>query len=82
MSYSLCFGGIEKALIELLNRLDYSKYDVTLLLEKKEGEFLTKLNPNVKLYNYNICNSKNVIYRKIRNCLKKLGETLILWPKI
>lgn len=81
MSYSLCIGGIEKALIELLDRLDYSKYDVTLLLEKKEGEFLSKLNPNVKLYNYDVCNSKNVIYRKIRNGLKRIKYLLFNYMK-
>lgn len=35
LSYSLCIGGIEKALVELLNRLDYKKYDVTLLLQNQ-----------------------------------------------
>lgn len=81
LSYSLCIGGIEKALVALLNRLDYSKYDVTLLLEKKEGEFLPKLNKNVKLYNYNICDSKNVIYRKIRNGLKRLKFLMFNYMK-
>ncbi len=81
MSYSLCFGGIEKALIELLNKLDYSKYDVTLLLEKKEGDFLAKLNKNVKIYNYDICNSKNVLYRKFRNGLKRLKYLMFNYMK-
>ncbi len=81
LSYSLCIGGIEKALVELLNRLDYSKYDVTLLLEKKEGELLNKINNNVKIYNYNICNSKNIIYRKIRNGLKRLKYLLFNYMK-
>ena len=30
-------GGIENALIELLNKLDYEKYDVTLFLENKKA---------------------------------------------
>ena len=37
-------GGIENALIELLNKLDYEKYDVTLFLENKKGELLHKIN--------------------------------------
>ena len=60
-------GGIENALIELLNKLDYEKYDVTLFLENKKGELLSKINKNVKIYNYNLSYSKNVIYRKIVN---------------
>ncbi len=81
MSYSLCIGGIEKALIELLNKLDYSKYDVTLLLEKKEGEFIDKINKNVRIYNYNICCSNNIIYRKIINGLKRLKYLLFNYMK-
>ena len=81
MSYSLCIGGIEKALINLLNKLDYSKYDVTLLLEKKEGELLNKLNSNVKIYDYDICRSKNIIYRKFRNGLKRIKYLLFNYMK-
>ena len=36
-AYDLNIGGIEKALINLLNILDKDKYDITLMLEKKEG---------------------------------------------
>ena len=34
---SLEIGGIENALINLLNKIDYSKYDVTLVLEKRKA---------------------------------------------
>ena len=57
-------GGIENALIELLNKLDYEKYDVTLFLENKKGELLPKIN-------------KNVIYRKIVNGFKRLKFILL-----
>ena len=40
-AYSLDIGGIESALVNMLKILDYSKYDVTLLLEKKEGIFIS-----------------------------------------
>lgn len=42
---SLTCGGAEKSLISLLNNLDYSKYNVDLLLIKKGGEF-EKFIPN------------------------------------
>ena len=45
-AYNLDLGGIEKALINLLNLIDYNKYEVTLVLEKKEGIFLNQLNNN------------------------------------
>ncbi len=40
---SLCSGGAEKSLITLLSLLDYKKYDVDLLVFRREGLFL----PNV-----------------------------------
>lgn len=46
---SLAGGGAEKALINLLNNLDYSRYDVTLLLFIKRGLYLEQLPPQVHL---------------------------------
>lgn len=42
-------GGAEKALISLLDTIDYSKYDVDLFLMKHEGLFLSKIPYNVNL---------------------------------
>ena len=39
-SYNLDFGGIETSLINLLKNINFDKYKVTLVLEKKEGVFL------------------------------------------
>lgn len=81
LSSTLCIGGIEKALIELLNRLDYNKYDVTLFLENKEGELLNKINKNVKVYNYNLSHNKNVLIRKISNGFKRIKYLLFNYMK-
>lgn len=70
-SYSLDIGGIENALINLLNNMDYSKYDITLILEKKQGVFLDKLNSNVKVKEYRVSDNKNVFIRKIYNFIKR-----------
>ena len=75
-AYNLDLGGIEKSLINLLNRLDYSKYDVTLILEKKEGIFLDRLPKEVKVLEYKISTDKNPIVRKIKNRNK-----LMKWKK-
>ena len=40
--YMFC-GGTEKSLISLLPFLDRAKYDITLLLLKKKGDFLSQL---------------------------------------
>ena len=44
-AYSLGLGGIETALVSLLNHLDINKYEITLILERKEGKFLKEINP-------------------------------------
>ena len=71
-SYDLNIGGIENALINLLNNMDYSKYDITLILEKKEGVFLDKLNSNVHVKEYKVSSCKNIIFRKLYNFIKRI----------
>lgn len=48
-SFDLAIGGVERSLIGLLSHLDYSKYDVDLMLFKHEGEFLPFLPEGPKL---------------------------------
>lgn len=47
--HSLSSGGAEKVLIDILDEFDYSRYDVTLLLIKREGRYIERVNSNVKL---------------------------------
>lgn len=68
--YNFDVGGIETAMINVLKNFDYDKYDVSVLLEKKEGIFLSEVPENVKIINYNLCDSKNILFRKIVNRLK------------
>lgn len=75
---SLETGGIEKALVTLLNYLSHqrsngkSKYEITLVLEKKEGIFLNELNKNIKILEYRPSNNKIVLIRKFINFFKRL----------
>lgn len=75
--YNLDIGGIETSLLNLLKKLDLNKYEITLVLEKKEGIFLEQIPQGIKVIDYNLCYSKNILYRKIRNRLK-----LIIWSII
>lgn len=69
-AYSLDVGGIETALITLLKNI-HSKYDITLVLEKKEGIFLKDVPKDVKIITYKPNNSKITITRKICNFFKQ-----------
>lgn len=75
-AYNLDVGGIERALINLLNEIDYQKYQVTLLLEKKEGLFLNEIPRQVKIMEYKISTHKFVPLRKIINRLKLITTML------
>lgn len=42
-------GGIQKAFISLVNSIDYEKYDVNVLLRRREGDWLDMLNPEINI---------------------------------
>ena len=66
----MCTGGIERALINVLKSIDYNKYAVTLLLEKKEGELLNEVPSSVLIKEYKVNSNKNIVIRKIMNRFK------------
>lgn len=47
-AYNLDIGGIEISLINLLKNINYEKYDITLVLEKKKGVFLDEVPKQIK----------------------------------
>ena len=70
LSYNLDIGGIERAVLNYVKEIDKTKYEVYLMLEKKEGIYLDEVPKGVKIIDFNICSSKNIIYRKIKNAWK------------
>jgi len=71
-SKSLIVGGIEKAQVILLDNIDYNKYNVTLVLEEKQGAFLDKVNSNVLIKELKVSSNSNVVIRKIINATRKI----------
>lgn len=71
-AHSLGLGGIETALITLLEELSKKEYEITLALEKKEGIFLDTLNPKIKIIEYTPSNNKIMPIRKIINLCKQI----------
>ena len=64
---SLDSGGAEKSLVNLLNIIDYKKYDIDLLLLKQEGLFLDQIPKEVNLYL--LQTHYNMLIRSIKVCL-------------
>ena len=79
--HSLTSGGAEKVLIDTLNEFDYRKYNVSLLLLRKEGRYIDNVPKNVKikfLHNQTIlCRILNRIYKSI-NLYEKITRAKIV----
>lgn len=75
-AYSLDVGGIEKALVTLANKLQNLGYDITIVLERKEGIFLKELASNIKVIEYRPSQCNNILKRKIVNLLKRIKFSL------
>lgn len=73
-AYNLDLGGIETALITLLNRLaEEEKFVITLALEQKEGIFLEDLDKRIKVMEYKASSLKFMPIRKVINLCKRLS---------
>ena len=70
-AYDLGIGGIETALATLLDEIA-DKYEVTLVLEHAQGEFLSRIPKKVKIIEFTPSNNKNVFVRKTINFFKQL----------
>ena len=71
-SRDLSIGGMEKALITLLNNIDYELYDVTLVLESISGELLPLLDKHIHLKEYRVKKDGFPLFRKIYNFIMRL----------
>lgn len=75
VTLNLGCGGAEKVLINMLNRLDYSLYEVEVLLIENKGIYIDNLNKNVKLrYVFPNISFKN---RKLENIYDFIKRNII-----
>lgn len=71
-AYSLDIGGIETALVTLINELaKTNKYEITLVLEKKQGIFLDEVDKKVEIIEYSPSYNKIKIIAKIKNAINR-----------
>lgn len=76
-AHDLGVGGIETALVSLINYLaelkyeENYKYEITLVLEKKQGVFLKNLNNRIEIIQFTPSTDKIVFIRKIKNLYKQ-----------
>lgn len=75
-AYNLEIGGIETALVNLVDNIDYNKYNVEVILEEKKGTLLKIINQNVKVTCLPVSKNKNAIIRKLINYIRKLSYSI------
>lgn len=75
-AYDMNVGGIETSLLTLLNTLVEKEYDITLVLEKKQGTFLKDLDSKIHIIEYKPSETKIVFIRKLVNLVKRIQFTL------
>lgn len=76
-AYDMNVGGIETSLLTLLNTLVERDYDITLVLEKKQGIFLKDLDSKIRVIEYKPNECKIVFIRKLINFIKRIQFALI-----
>lgn len=72
LANTMTIGGIEKSLLNLVNRINLDKYNVTILLESKEGDLLEKINSNIIIKELRVSNYPNKYIRKLINLTNKI----------
>lgn len=71
-AYDMSVGGIETALLTLLNYIADKDYKITLVLERKQGIFLKDLNTKIDVVEYRPASIKCLPIRKFINSVKRL----------
>lgn len=66
VSNTMCIGGVEIALLEMLKVFDYQRYDVTLYLREPGGALFDKLNNNIEIRYWGQINPKQQFLRQIK----------------
>ena len=64
-------GGVEKALVDILRHLDYSKYEVDLILFEGYGAYLDQVPAEVNVRLVDLCNTYGSVISSISRCVKQ-----------
>lgn len=69
---SLRGGGAEKVMINVVSALDRNKFDITLIVIKKEGPYIDLVPKDIHLIDIGIDRVRNSIYKLLKtlNCIK------------
>ena len=63
---TLTLGGSERFMMSLADNINYEKFDVTLVVINKVGDFSNYQNDNIDIVNLKVPHVRNSIYKIIR----------------
>lgn len=63
-------GGVEKSLLDILRHMDYSQYQVDLLLLEEIGEYEDQIPPEVNVHLKSLKNTYGPCLKSLRACVK------------
>lgn len=63
---TMCVGGVERALLELLKNLDFDRFDVTLYLRNQDGELFSEIDKRVVVKFWGKVNAKEQLVYLIK----------------
>lgn len=63
---SLRGGGAERVVLNIIRNIDYSKFDINLILLKKEGPYIELLPENIEVFDLKSTRARNSILRLIK----------------
>jgi len=64
-------GGVERSLVDILRKFDYSKYNVDLLLLEEYGDYLSEIPSEVNIKLIDLHNTYGSVLESIIRCLRK-----------
>ncbi|MGL5049704.1 MAG: glycosyltransferase [Fusobacteriaceae bacterium] len=67
----LNIGGVEKSLLDLLKSIDYSKFDITLLLLEEEGDYINEIPIEVNTVIFSLNEVYGPLLSSVKNLFKK-----------
>ncbi|MGL4954369.1 MAG: glycosyltransferase [Cetobacterium sp.] len=70
-------GGVEKSLLDLLKNIDYSKFDITLLLLEEKGDYINEVPIEVNIVTFSLNEAFGPFLDSIKKLLKAKDFKLI-----
>lgn len=74
-------GGVEKSLVDILRKIDLSKFDVKVVLLEDYGDYIDQIPKEIKIELFDLHNTYGSLVHSLINCLKQRDKKCF-WIRI